>query len=169
MPNKDKLKFHYFKNIFYLCFVKTYLTSSEYNLKAIQNIFLTTYKIYKYQLETHEKTHFKKHITFINTFKDKAKKKKLFPPDWVSKKNLTLETAKKIFFHIFLVSVVHHLFITLFYLNSIHYVYLKWFISIKASSWYICSVFKMHDNLFQYILFRKFITIKDDWTKYRHC
>ena len=78
MPNKDKLKFHYFKNIFYLYFVKTYLTSSEYNLKVIQNVLLTTYKIYKDKLETHEKTHFKKHITFINTFKDKAKKKKLF-------------------------------------------------------------------------------------------
>ena len=78
MPNKDKLKFHYFKNIFYLYFVKTYLTSSEYNLKAIQNVLLTTYKIYKDKLGTHEKTHFEKHITFINTFKDKAKKKKLF-------------------------------------------------------------------------------------------
>ena len=78
MPNKDKLKFHYFKNIFYLYFVKTYLTSSEYNLKVIQNILLITYKIYKDKLETQEKTHFKKHITFINTFKDKAKKKKLF-------------------------------------------------------------------------------------------
>ena len=78
LPNKDKLKFHYFKNIFYLYFVKTYLTSSEYNLKAIQNVLLTTYKIYKDKLGTHEKTHFEKHITFINTFKDKAKKKKLF-------------------------------------------------------------------------------------------
>ena len=78
MPNKDKLKFHYFKNIFYLYFVKTYLTSSEQNLKAIQNVLLITYKIYKDKLETQEKTHFKKHITFINTFKDKAKKKKLF-------------------------------------------------------------------------------------------
>ena len=83
MPNKGKLKFHYFKNIFYIYFVKTYLTSSEYNLKAIQNILLTTYKIYKDKLETHEKTHFKKDITFINTFKDKAKKKKLFPRDCV--------------------------------------------------------------------------------------
>ena len=27
MPNKSKPKFHYFKNIFYLYFVKTYLTS----------------------------------------------------------------------------------------------------------------------------------------------
>ena len=45
MPNKGKLKFHYFKNIFYLYFIERYLTSSEYNLKAIQNILLTTYKI----------------------------------------------------------------------------------------------------------------------------
>ena len=60
MPNKGKLKFHYFRNIFYLYFVKRYLTLSEYNLKAIQNI-LTTYKIQKDKLETHEKTHFKKH------------------------------------------------------------------------------------------------------------
>ena len=51
--SKSKLKFHYFKNIFYLYFVKTYLTSSEQNLKAIQNILLTTYKIYKDKLETH--------------------------------------------------------------------------------------------------------------------
>ena len=89
MLNKDKLKFHYFESIFYLYFVKTYLTSSECNLKAMQNILLTTYKICKGKLETHEKFHFKKHITFISTFKDKSKKKKLFPPDWVSKKNLT--------------------------------------------------------------------------------
>ena len=61
MPNKDKLKFHYFKNIFYLCFVKRYWTSSEYNLKAIQNILFTTYKIQKDKLGTREKTHFKKH------------------------------------------------------------------------------------------------------------
>ena len=67
----------------------------------------------------------------------------------------------------FFASVV--LFYSFFYLNSIHYVYLKWFFSIKASSWYICSIFKMHDNFFQYILIRKFIAIKDDWTKYRHC
>ena len=26
---KNKLKFHYFENIFYLYFVKTYMTSSE--------------------------------------------------------------------------------------------------------------------------------------------
>ena len=29
--SKSKLKFHYFKDIFYLYFVKTYLTSSEVN------------------------------------------------------------------------------------------------------------------------------------------
>ena len=50
-----------------------------------------------------------------------------------------------------------------------HYIYLKLFISIKTSSWYICGIFKMRDNFFQYILICKFITIKDDWTKYRHC
>ena len=54
-------------------------------------------------------------------------------------------------------------------MDSIHYVYLKWFIFIKTSSWYICSIFKTCDNVIQYILIQKFITIKDDWTKYRYC
>ena len=39
--------------MFYLYIVKTYLTSSEENLKAIQNILLTTYKIFKDKLKTH--------------------------------------------------------------------------------------------------------------------
>ena len=43
------------------------------------------------------------------------------------------------------------LFYSFFYLDSIHYVYLKWFISIQTSSRYICSIF----------LLRKFVTIKD--------
>ena len=41
------------------------------------------------------------------------------------------------------------LFSSFFYLESIHYVYLKWFISIKTSSWHICSNFKTRDNFFQ--------------------
>ena len=52
----------------------------------MQNVLLTAYKIYKDKLDTHEKTHFKKHITFINTFKDKAKKKKLFLSAWLGVK-----------------------------------------------------------------------------------
>ena len=119
MPNKDKLKFHYFKNIFYLYFVKTYLTSSEYNLKAIQNIFLTTYKIYKYQLETHEKTHFKKHITFINTFKDKAKKKNCFRLTGCQRKISPWRLQKKIFFIFF----SYQLYITCLSLFSIWILY----------------------------------------------
>ena len=100
MPNKDKLKFHYFKNIFYLYFVKTYLTLSEYNLKEIQNILWTTYKIYKDTLETHEKTHFKKHITFINTFKDKAKKKNCFRLTGCQKKSHLGGCKKKFFSYV---------------------------------------------------------------------
>ena len=39
----------------------------------MQTILLNTYKIYKDKLETHLKTHFKKHhITFFNTFKNKT-------------------------------------------------------------------------------------------------
>ena len=59
------------------------------------------------------------------------------------------------------------LFYPFFYLDSIH-VYLEWFISIKTSSWYICSIFKTRDNFFQYTLIGKFITIKDNETKYRY-
>ena len=74
---------------------------------------------------------------------------------------------KKIFSYFFHNIVV--LLYSFFYLDSIHLVYLEWFISIETSSWHICSIFKTCDNFFQYILIRKFITIKDDWTKYRHC
>ena len=102
----------------------------------------------------------------MNLWFRSRKKNCLFPSDWVSKKNLTRETAKKFFFAYYFRNIVVLLY-SFFYLDSIHYVYLKLFISIETSSWYICSIFKTPDNFFQYILIRRFITIKYDWTKYR--
>ena len=94
-----------------------------------------------------------------------AKGEKIFISAWAgAKKNLTQEVEKKIFF-----SEDSCTILIFFYLDSINYVYLKWFISIETSSRYICSIFKTRDNFFQYILILKFVTIKDDWTKYRHC
>ena len=93
--------------------------------------------------------------------------KKLFVSIWPGvKKNFSGEIAK-IFLFIFFCNIVV-LFYSFFYLDSIHCVYLKWFFSIETSSWYIFSIFKTRDNVFQCILIRKFINIKDAWTKYRH-
>ena len=95
--------------------------------------------------------------------------KKLFVSVWPGfKKRSHLGGRKKIFISYFFRNIAA-LFYFFFYLDSIRYLYLKWSISIETSSWYICSIFKTRDNLFQYILIPKFITIKDDWTKYRHC
>ena len=58
---------------------------------------------------------------------------------------------RKIFFFILFRNIVV-LFYSFFYLDSIQYIYLKWFISVETSSWYICSIFKTCDNFFQYIL-----------------
>ena len=53
--SKNKPKFHYFKKIFW----QDILDFLRKNLKAIQYILLTTYKIYKDKLKTHLKNHFK--------------------------------------------------------------------------------------------------------------
>ena len=47
--SKNKPKFHYFKKIFW----QDILDFLRKNLKAIQYILLTTYKIYKDKLKTH--------------------------------------------------------------------------------------------------------------------
>ena len=107
-------------------------------------------------------------IDGLSPYAGQGKKIACFRLTGCQKKNLTRETAKKNFFLYFFRNIVV-LGYYFFYLDSIHYVYLKWFISIETSSWYICSIFKTRDNFFQYILIRKFVTIKDDWTKYRHC
>ena len=81
----------------------------------------------------------------------------------VKKKKSHPGGRKKNFFDIFFRNIVV-LFYSFFYLDCVHYIYLKWFISIETSSWYICCIFKTRDDFFQYILIRKFITIKDDWS-----
>ena len=95
------------------------------------------------------------------------KKNCLFPSDWVSKKVSPVRPPKKSFSYLF--CNIASQFYSFFYLDSMHYLYLKWSISIETSFWYISSIFKTRDNFFQYILIRKFMTIKDDWTKYKHC
>ena len=107
------------------------------------------------------------HVQYETLLIRPRKKNCLFSSDRVSKKNLTQEASKKIFSYFFRYIVIQ--FYSFLYLDSIHYVYLKWFISIKTCSWYICSIFKTRNNFFQYILIHRFITIKDGWTKYRHC
>ena len=103
----------------------------------------------------------KTHFNYVFTDLSKAKEKNcLSPSDRVLKKNLTWGVAKKIFFSCIFRNIVV-LFYSFLYLNSTHYVYLKWFISVETSSWYICNIFKTRDNFFQYILICKFITIKD--------
>ena len=95
--------------------------------------------------------------------------KKLFVSVWPGFKKISHPGGRKAFFFSYFFRNIVALFYFFFYLDSIHYLYLKWSISIETSSWYICNIFKTRDNLFQYILIPKFITIQDDWTKYRHC
>ena len=95
---------------------------------------------------------------------DRAKEKKLFPSDRMSKKKYYTggRKKKKKIFHIFFVTQFYYFTIFSIWILYTTFIY-KWFISIETSSWYICSIFKTRDNFFQYILIRKFITIKDDW------
>ena len=75
-----------------------------------------------------------------------AKEKKLFVSIWPGvKKKSHAGGLQKMFFSYFFCNIVV-LFYSFFYLDSIHYIYFKWFMSIKTSSWYMYSIFKMRVN-----------------------
>ena len=99
---------------------------------------------------------------------NKAKEKNSFyPSDRVTKKS-HLGGRKKKKIHIFFVTKLYYF--TNFSIWNLRtmFIWNNLFLS-KLVLDIFAVFFKTSDNFFQYILIRKFITMKDDWTKYRHC